>query len=110
MTSFHPCCGPIGEGVNTSLIDVSLQLGHISTVMGPTSQVAPSMSPTMPRPSRPSTPARLGSSNSGTQTPKSSRALVTVEDQSSRLPFKKLLVVFLSLLVCLLVSFLDQTR
>ncbi|CUA73715.1 putative transporter C3H1,06c [Schizosaccharomyces pombe 972h-] [Rhizoctonia solani] len=57
-------------------------------------------------PSRPSTPTQQ---TSGIQTPKSSRDIVTVEDQSSRLPFKKLLVVFLSLFVCLFVSFLDQT-
>ncbi|QRW05642.1 major facilitator superfamily transporter [Ceratobasidium sp. AG-Ba] len=47
---------------------------------------------------------------SGTQTPTtSSRPTVTIDDQSSRLPFRKLLVVFLSLFICLFVSFLDQT-
>ncbi|CEL58270.1 putative transporter C3H1,06c OS=Schizosaccharomyces pombe (strain 972 / ATCC 24843) GN=SPAC3H1.06c PE=3 SV=1 [Rhizoctonia solani AG-1 IB] len=45
----------------------------------------------------------------GTQTPKNSPNSITIEDQSSRLPFKKLVVVFLSLFVCLFVSFLDQT-
>lgn len=49
--------------------------------------------------------------HSGAQTPaaQSSRPTVTIDDQSSRLPFKKLLVVFLSLFMCLFVSFLDQT-
>ncbi|KEP55016.1 MFS transporter [Rhizoctonia solani 123E] len=67
-------------------------------------QVPPDMGSASP--SRPSTPVHQ---TSGTQTPKSTRGIVTIEDQSSRLPFKKLLVVFLSLFVCLFVSFLDQT-
>ncbi|KAJ1310855.1 hypothetical protein OPQ81_009373 [Rhizoctonia solani] len=67
-------------------------------------QAYPSMGSAAP--SRSSTPVHQ---TSGTQTPQSSRNIVTIEDQSSRLPFKKLLVVFLSLFVCLFVSFLDQT-
>ncbi|QRV76742.1 major facilitator superfamily transporter [Ceratobasidium sp. AG-Ba] len=48
--------------------------------------------------------------HSGTQTPTTnSRPTVTIDDQSSRFPFRKLLVVFLSLFICLFVSFLDQT-
>ncbi|KAF8609401.1 MFS general substrate transporter [Ceratobasidium sp. AG-I] len=59
-----------------------------------------------PASSRPLTPAYPGS---GAHTPQSSRPIITIEDQSSRLPFKKLLVVFLSLFICLFISFLDQT-
>ncbi|KAG8703663.1 hypothetical protein FRC09_004018 [Ceratobasidium sp. 395] len=57
--------------------------------------------------SRSSTPAET-QTQSGTHTP-NSRSTVTIDDQSSRLPFKKLLVVFLSLFICLSISFLDQT-
>ncbi|KAF8707799.1 MFS general substrate transporter, partial [Rhizoctonia solani] len=57
-------------------------------------------------PSCPSTPVHQ---DDGIQTPRNSRNTVVIEDQSSRLPFRKLLVVFLSLFVCLFVSFLDQT-
>ncbi|KAG8773300.1 hypothetical protein FRC12_002591 [Ceratobasidium sp. 428] len=44
-----------------------------------------------------------------TTTPQSSRVAITIDDQSSRLPFKKLLVVISSLSACVFVSFLDQT-
>ncbi|KAG9097013.1 hypothetical protein FS749_007259, partial [Ceratobasidium sp. UAMH 11750] len=44
-----------------------------------------------------------------TNPPRSSRVTVTIDNQSSRLPFKKLLAVLLSLCACAFVSFLDQT-
>ncbi|KAG9098864.1 hypothetical protein FS749_002788 [Ceratobasidium sp. UAMH 11750] len=64
--------------------------------------------PTTTPASSPSTPTPT---QSGTHTPsgQSSRPTIKIDDQSSRLPFKKLLVVFLSLFICLFVSFLDQT-
>ncbi|QRV95366.1 major facilitator superfamily transporter [Ceratobasidium sp. AG-Ba] len=46
---------------------------------------------------------------SGDTTPQSSRVAIILEDQSSRLPFKKLLLVISSLCACAFVSFLDQT-
>ncbi|CAE6446435.1 unnamed protein product [Rhizoctonia solani] len=72
--------------------------------MSSTPRAAPDTVPASP--SRPSTPVNQ---TSGTQTLKSSRNIITIEDQTSRLPFKKLLVVFFNLFVCLFVSFLDQT-
>ncbi|KAH7344417.1 major facilitator superfamily domain-containing protein [Rhizoctonia solani] len=72
--------------------------------MNPTPRAALGIRPASP--SRSQTPTHQ---TSGTQTPQSSHDVAMVEDQSSRLPFKKLLVVFLSLFICLFVSFLDQT-
>ncbi|TCD66867.1 hypothetical protein EIP91_000821, partial [Steccherinum ochraceum] len=45
----------------------------------------------------------------GTATPKTPRRQVELTDQTNLLPFKKILVVFLSLSVCILVSTLDAT-
>ncbi|QRV95388.1 major facilitator superfamily transporter [Ceratobasidium sp. AG-Ba] len=42
-------------------------------------------------------------------TPQSSRVALAIEDQSHRLPFKKLLLVISSLCLCIFVSYLDQT-
>ncbi|QRW19605.1 major facilitator superfamily transporter [Rhizoctonia solani] len=72
--------------------------------MSTTPHTTPGMGPTSP-----SCPSTLVHQDDGIQTPRSSRNTVVIEDQSSRLPFRKLLVVFLSLFVCLFVSFLDQT-
>ncbi|CAE6389590.1 unnamed protein product [Rhizoctonia solani] len=72
--------------------------------MSSTPHITPSMGPSSS--SCPSTPVHQ---DVNIRTPKNSHDTIVIEDQSSRLPFKKLLVVFLSLFVCLFVSFLDQT-
>ncbi|ELU43283.1 TRI12 domain-containing protein [Rhizoctonia solani AG-1 IA] len=76
----------------------------VKSDMSTTPHTTPGMGPTSP-----SCPSTLVHQDDGIQTPRSSRNTVVIEDQSSRLPFRKLLVVFLSLFVCLFVSFLDQT-
>ncbi|KAG8710616.1 hypothetical protein FRC09_021007 [Ceratobasidium sp. 395] len=43
-------------------------------------------------------------------TTRNSRVAVAIEDQSYRLPYKKLLAVISSLCLCIFVSYLDQTR
>ncbi|QRV95367.1 major facilitator superfamily transporter [Ceratobasidium sp. AG-Ba] len=74
----------------------------IATVPPTTPQTSPSMA------TRDRVDSTIVESNPA-NTPQSSRAAITIEDQSHRLQHKKLLLVLSSLTLCSFVSYLDQT-